>query len=447
MDLTEEHRIRCAAHIIQIIVKAVIYGRGLSKFELSLSQAAPQEQFEMFRQQGVVGRLHNFVNAVLASHKRREAFMTIQKDLNDDDPLWAFSTLNLVQNGGVRWHSVYRMLLRCLELKDSINLFIRKRGGSTVDSYLPGSSALSEPISEDEWDEAQHLADFLREFYEMTKRIEGGGAQGSLWMTIVNLQYLYNELNKMKDILKDEGSTHYLKNGVLYGIEKLLTYWEKIVIEPEVSYYAVATILHPRLRLLWFKDHWRRHTIWHKKAEASMEIVFQRYVDAEEIDEEEQLAEPTRRKAPGGLYDRTLTVDTSLLTGVRSYKRARKATELAQYYDAIGPDIEDAEQVGEESLLYGDPLTWWQKVGRETYPTLYKIALDFLSIPATSCECERAFSGGRRTVTFERNLLSGSTIEALQLQKDWLKKGLMRSNLKELVDYINSRKKIPTVTP
>ena len=180
MDLTEEHRIRCAAHIIQIIVKAVIYGRGLSKFELSLSQAAPQEQFEMFRQQGVVGRLHNFVNAVLASHKRREAFMTIQKDLNDDDPLWAFSTLNLVQNGGVRWHSVYRMLLRCLELKDSINLFIRKRGGSTVDSYLPGSSALSEPISEDEWDEAQHLADFLREFYEMTKRIEGGGAQGSL---------------------------------------------------------------------------------------------------------------------------------------------------------------------------------------------------------------------------------------------------------------------------
>ena len=103
--------------------------------------------------------------------------------------------------------------------------------------------------------------------------------------------------------------------------------------------------------------------------------------------------------------------------------------------------------MGEESLLYGDPLTWWQKVGRETYPTLYKIALDFLSIPATSCECERAFSGGRRTVTFERNLLSGSTIEALQLQKDWLKKGLVRSNLKELVDYINSRKKIPTVTP
>ena len=54
----------------------------------------------------------------------------------------------------------------------------------------------------------------------------------------------------MKDILKDEGSTHYLKNGVLYGIEKLLTYWEKIVIEPEVSYYAVTTILHPRLQLL-----------------------------------------------------------------------------------------------------------------------------------------------------------------------------------------------------
>jgi len=176
-----------------------------------------------------------------------------------------------------------------------------------------------------------------------------------------------------------------------------------------------------------------------------MEAVFQLYVDAEEEpDELVEMDEPTRRKSPGGLYDKILTVDTSLLTGARSYKKVRKATELLKYYDAIVQDLNEADG---EGALYGDPLAWWQTVGQRTYPILYKVALDFLSIPATSCECERAFSGGRRTVTFERNLLSGSTIEALQLQKDWLKKGAVRSELQELVAYINSSRKQPTVTP
>ena len=437
MDLTEDHRIRCAGHIIQLIIKAVIYGKGLSKFELELAQAAPQDQFNMFRQYGVVGKLHNFVNAILASHKRREAFKALQQELSDDDPLWAFGTLNLVRDGGVRWHSVYLMLLRCLELKPAINLFIRKYDSTRADAYLFGNTALSEKITDDDWEEAQLLANFLQVFYEMTKRVEGGSAQGSLWMTITNLQHLYAELSKLKEILQYEDDTHYLKNGVLYGIEKLGTYWEKLIIKPEVSYYAVATILNPQLRLLWFKDKWRRHPIWHQKAETSMEIVFQRYVDSVDRSDEPQQPIELRRKSPGGLYNETLAVDTSLLTGARSYKRARKTTELSKYYDSIAQDIQEA---GEESLLWGDPLTWWQKVGQKTYPTLYKIALDFLSIPATSCECERAFSGARRTVTFERNSLSGSTIEALQLQKDWLKKGIIRSELKELVNYINTNR-------
>ena len=72
----------------------------------------------------------------------------------------------------------------------------------------------------------------------------------------------------------------------------------------------------------------------HKKAEASIKAVFQEYIDAEaEADEEEELQQPARRKLPGGnyhdeSYERTLSVDISLLTGSRSYKKQRKTTEL-----------------------------------------------------------------------------------------------------------------------
>jgi hypothetical protein len=79
----------------------------------------------MFRQLGVVDRLHNFVNAVCASHKSRKLFNKVQQEVNDE-LLYSFSTLEPCQDDDIRWNSVYLMLLRCLELKDHIKRFIRR---------------------------------------------------------------------------------------------------------------------------------------------------------------------------------------------------------------------------------------------------------------------------------------------------------------------------------
>ncbi|KAF4630017.1 hypothetical protein G7Y89_g8122 [Cudoniella acicularis] len=121
-----------------------------------------------------------------------------------------------------------------------------------------------------------------------------------------------------------------------------------------------------------------------------------------------------------------MAVDTSLIIGNRSYKKSRKVTELQKYYDSIAQDFIETESK-EDPPLFKDPLTRWLLVSRHLYPTLFKIALDFLSIPSTSYECERALSGGRGTVTFDRNSLSRATIEALQLQKNWLRRQIIRS--------------------
>jgi hypothetical protein len=66
------------------------------------------------------------VNAICALHKRRELFNSIQQEYNNEEILYDFSTLSLRQDGGVCWHSVYLMLQRCLELKESIKRFICK---------------------------------------------------------------------------------------------------------------------------------------------------------------------------------------------------------------------------------------------------------------------------------------------------------------------------------
>jgi hypothetical protein len=126
ISINPDHRIHCAGHIINLIVKATIYSKGISKFEEALAAATPIDQFKLHRQFGVVGKLHSFVNAICALHKRRELFNSIQQEYNNEEILYNFSTLSLRQDGGVCWHSVYLMLQRCLELKESIKRFICK---------------------------------------------------------------------------------------------------------------------------------------------------------------------------------------------------------------------------------------------------------------------------------------------------------------------------------
>ncbi|KAK7178413.1 transposase-like protein [Paraphaeosphaeria sporulosa] len=119
LHIASNRRIRCAGHIINLTSKALIYSSGVSNFESELAKASPEDQYAMFRARGAIGKLHNFVNAVYNSPKRRRLFQSIQRTVLDEDKLFSFSTLNLVRNGGIRWHSVYLMLPRCLELRDT----------------------------------------------------------------------------------------------------------------------------------------------------------------------------------------------------------------------------------------------------------------------------------------------------------------------------------------
>jgi hypothetical protein len=73
----------------------------VSKFNEELANAAPRERFQLFRRHGVVNKLHNFMNAVCVSHKRRELFLTVQRDLADDDTYGASGPLIYARTAGL----------------------------------------------------------------------------------------------------------------------------------------------------------------------------------------------------------------------------------------------------------------------------------------------------------------------------------------------------------
>jgi hypothetical protein len=54
---------------------------------------------------------------------------------------------------------------------------------------------------------------------------------------------------------------------------------------------------------------------------------------------------------------------------------------------------------------------------QKTYLSIHQWALDTLSCPATSCECERAFSSAKKLITPERVNLGDDISEALECLK------------------------------
>lgn len=465
LSVNEEHRIRCTGHIINLVVKAVLYGDGVSQWEQQLLQTAPRDQFQLFRKQGVVGRLHNFVTAVNSSHKRRELFKRCQRELQlthkDDNIIYESATLSLLKDGGIRWNAVYLMLQRCYDLREAIARFTthwRLKGDARLDEqdgYSLVDDADSDVVKWDEWEQVHRILRVLKPFIEMTLWVEGNtndGGFGSLWQQLPDLQHLWRHLHKVTDEL--DGTDVWLENAVKFGISKLTTYFVKIVVEPAVSTPCVATVLAPRCRLLWFKDHWRKHPDWYKKAERSIRDVCKRYAELQEIDEDllfDDDGDLRRRKLPGCKYDdfeATLAVNTEMLTGsTRSHKRTRFMSELDVYIDEAARDLLLADQDPTSAhavLLLGCPIRWWQRVGHKRFPLLYIVAKDYLAIPATSCECERCFSKANRTLPTDRNRLSAELLEALQLQRNWIKRRAVQSDLNRQADFVRRQRPPPS---
>ena len=72
-----------------------------------------------------------------------------------------------------------------------------------------------------------------------------------------------------------------------------------------------------------------------------------------------------------------------------------------------------------------NPINWWRDQ-RQLYPTISLWALDTLSIPVMSAECERVFSSAKKLIIPERNALTDDTIEACECLKAWWDQGLIK---------------------
>jgi hAT family C-terminal dimerisation region len=71
----------------------------------------------------------------------------------------------------------------------------------------------------------------------------------------------------------------------------------------------------------------------------------------------------------------------------------------------------------------GNPVSYWVSM-RPKYPNLARLAIDMMTVPASSCECERLFSELGDLLEPRRRKIGSQLLAAIQCVRSWRDAGL-----------------------
>jgi hypothetical protein len=277
----------------------------------------------------------------------------------------------------------------------------------------------SDGLSAANWQVVIEYIDVLRPLKECTKRLEGRGQGsdkddkmpskapgrfGSIAEIIPVFDYLLgvleSRLQSYEDVehhCHDEAPEDHLPINLRAAIVKARDYYNRLDLSP--AYYA-ATILHPRLKnycdTVW-------EPTWLESNNRNFQALWAEY---------KGLARPrTRTRIFANNIDDTIDsiIDPA---GVGSNEE-----------DEFEPwkRCEPCAAKGSEHAI--NPIKYWVEL-RDRYPNLSKFALDVLSIPASSCECERVFSELGDLLEPCRRGISPELLAAIQCNRRWRRAGI-----------------------
>ncbi|KIM68662.1 hypothetical protein SCLCIDRAFT_20020 [Scleroderma citrinum Foug A] len=200
-------------------------------------------------------------------------------------------------------------------------------------------------------------------------------------------------------------------------IETIIVQWQHLSVHLprcapyiKTNAYVIVMFVDPTLRLTWIEEHW-----------SPAEVLKVRTVVLE------KMVEYRSRGLVASTMDLTLQVTTlhpSQPLPIKLSSRYRLPTlQLWQPSSSVQTvEQELASYVTSVCSPEGtDSISFWA-MSRSAYPTLYRLAMDYLPIQASSVPCERVFSSASETMTKRHNHISPILMEAIQMTKFFLKK-------------------------
>lgn len=407
----KQHRIRCHGHVLNIAAQAFFFSEDKeavdaafleAKAKLEQDSELDEDQIEeilakrfkkgkaskfTYRSIGPPGKIHNIVVHIRSSNAHYNHFLAI-------------ALRAIPMDNDTRWNSWYKMILVALELRAAITKYQEEY----VDEFDE-----EDIINATDWKALDNAREFLQPFQRVIKETEGDKATLDKVLYTMDFMIEHFKMSLVK----------YAANSKL--CDCIRTSWhafDKYYLKTDqVTAYGAALLLAPHRRKAYITRNWKAS--WRKPViDAARKLWMTYYKDK-----------------------------------FKAEATAGKASELGKEPDAY--DLWDKKQsvlnlIEDEfdHFINASPvnlpqgttaLDWWlNPSNRTTYPCLYRMAVDILSIPPMSAEPERIFSGARRTISWQRMKLGPVNIERIECLKSWIRTGLVAGWRKELLVECNT---------
>ncbi|KAA8621072.1 Dimer-Tnp-hAT domain-containing protein [Pyrenophora tritici-repentis] len=375
-----------------------------SHASVSRELAVESELLRNWREDGPLGVLLSVINYI-RTPQQLELFEKFQRIANAELLADQREVLAPVKPVVTRWNSYYSAFERAVKLQPAVNAYAhhhicRVRDEDTYaisrGNKLPEAAdwMRSGGLTAADWAVVTEYIDVLKPLKSATKRLEGrgkdtegrvgGGLYGAIAEVIPVFEYIL---------------TYYEQRVKAY--EAANDYYTKLDLSP--AYYA-ATLLHPRYKtyceVAWAdKPEWLEannrtfHELW-AEYNTSPRAVRRPKVISNEIDDAiDALLDPDGAVAATDGY-------------MDEYER----------WKACEP------KASKGSYAAVHPIKYWVGL-RDRYPSLAQMAIDMLSIPASSCECERMFSELGDLLEPRRRQISPQLLAAIQCVWRWHRAG------------------------
>lgn len=423
--VANDRRLRCACHILNLVGQTVMFGTDADAYD-NAPEHIKEEDFYMkeWRRDGPLGVLLDIVNYI-NTPKQWSIFAECQATAAGELPPGEGSLREPFKPVVTRWNSFYDCFVRGLELQQPINNYIAFHIKATTDAddraEIRGTKKPDAPrwmrsggLTAADWAVISEYTEVLQPLKEATDRLQGrgrAGTHGALYEVLPVFDNLITELDSRLqswagvNYEPTEAPEDHLPINLRAARRKAAYYFNKLLQTPV---YYTATALHPRYKV-YFKRVWRNKTPQLSLLQAQFQQVWAEY-------------------KPNCVAATTLTPSPK--------------SKLSSFDDAID-SILDHDDSDDAAIEEGDEYTrwllepmwtakqhkegptalqYWQQLAPK-YPNLSRLALDVLTIPASSAECERVFSCTGDITEPQRRKMGSQLLAALVCVQRWTQAG------------------------
>ncbi|KFA51448.1 hypothetical protein S40293_10230, partial [Stachybotrys chartarum IBT 40293] len=284
----KERRGRCFGHVINLVVKAILFGKDADAFESRLrhGDVLATAEHEFWRKKGPVGKLHNLVVAIHRSDVLTTLLGSIQRlefDASEDPRVRIRKPLNVVVDNETRWLSQLYMIRKALRLRPYLETLVLKHKQEwekdnlskrskrlKASAIMPAMCRDENKLNDKDWAVLGAFANILQSFEDAVKALEGDGIQrkrkqgyfesyGNVWDVIVGYEFLLAELEKAKAMVDQYPEPDHFRVNINLGWKKLDEYYNKL---DETPIYYTSLALHPAYRWGYFETVWSGRPTW-----------------------------------------------------------------------------------------------------------------------------------------------------------------------------------------